>query len=69
LPGALAVVTQVVADAGANIHQVNHQRAFTSLPAQEVEIDLVLQTRGHEHVNEILAALKGHAIKAHRAEH
>jgi threonine dehydratase len=69
LPGALAMVTQVVADAGANIHQVNHQRAFTSLPAQEVEIDLVLQTRGHEHVNEILAALQGHAIKAHRAEH
>jgi threonine dehydratase len=35
-----------VAEAGANIDEVHHQRAFTTLSAQNVEIELVLQTRG-----------------------
>ena len=69
LPGALATVTQVVADAGANIHEVNHQRAFTTLPAQEVEIDLVVQTRGHEHIEQLLQALRQAGVRAQRAEH
>jgi threonine dehydratase len=69
LPGALSQVTQLVADAGANITQVHHQRAFTSLPAQDVEVDLVLQTRGHEHVDEILLALKQAGFASRRGEH
>jgi threonine dehydratase len=58
VPGSLAHITQVVADAGANIDEVHHQRAFTSLAAQNVEIELVLQTRGRSHVGEVLAALR-----------
>ena len=50
IPGALAHITAAVADAGANIDEVHHQRAFSALSAQNVEIELVLQTRGHEHV-------------------
>lgn len=69
LPGALSQVTQLVADMGANITQVHHQRAFTSLPAQDVEVDLVLQTRGHEHVDEILLALKDAGFTSRRGEH
>jgi threonine dehydratase len=69
LPGALSQVTQLVADAGANITQVHHQRAFTSLPAQDVDVDLVLQTRGHEHVDEILLALKQAGFASRRGEH
>ena len=41
--------------AGANIEEVHHQRAFTMLAAQNVEIELVLQTRGHAHVEEVLS--------------
>lgn len=69
LPGALSQVTQLVADAGANITQVHHQRAFTSLPAQDVEVDLVLQTRGHEHVDEILQTLRKAGFASRRGEH
>ena len=59
LPGQLARIAAVVAEAGANIDQVHHQRAFTRLAAQNVEIELVLQTRGAQHVQEVLAALRG----------
>ncbi|MCS6810686.1 MAG: threonine ammonia-lyase [Tepidimonas sp.] len=58
LPGQLARIAGVVAEAGANIDQVHHQRAFTLLAAQNVEIELVLQTRGPQHVQEVLAALR-----------
>lgn len=68
LPGALSQVTQLVADAGANITKVHHQRAFTSLPAQDVEVDLVLQTRGHEHVDEILQKLHAAGFESSRGD-
>ena len=57
VPGALAKITSIVADAGANIDEVHHQRAFTLLAAQNVEIELVIQTRGRGHIQEVLAAL------------
>jgi threonine dehydratase len=63
LPGALARVTACLADANANIEEVHHQRAFTDLPVLSAEVEFVLQTRGPEHVREILAALAGAGFK------
>lgn len=57
IPGSLAKITTTVAAAGANIDEVHHQRAFTTLAAQSVEVELVIQTRGHQHVQEVLAEL------------
>jgi threonine dehydratase len=57
VPGSLARITATVADAGGNIDEVHHQRAFTTLAAQNVEIELVLQTRGREHIAAVLEAL------------
>lgn len=57
LPGSLAKVTACVAEQNANIEEVHHQRAFTQLAVQNAEVDLVLKTRNHEHVREIVAAL------------
>ena len=57
VPGSLAKITATVADAGGNIDEVHHQRAFTTLAAQNVEIELVLQTRGREHITAVLDAL------------
>jgi threonine dehydratase len=56
-PGMLARITAVVAEAGANIDEVHHQRAFSALSAQNVEVELVLQTRNRPHVDEVLARL------------
>lgn len=58
VPGVLARITATVADAGANIEEVHHQRAFTMLAAQNVEIDFVLQTRNKAHIDEVVAALQ-----------
>ena len=58
VPGSLAKITATVADAGANIEEVHHQRAFTMLAALNVEIELVVQTRGRPHIEQVLQALR-----------
>ncbi|MET0542252.1 MAG: threonine ammonia-lyase [Variovorax sp.] len=57
VPGSLAQITATVAEAGANIDEVHHQRAFTMLAAQNVDVELVLQTRGRTHLASVLDAL------------
>ena len=64
LPGSLAKVTAALAEANANIEEVHHERAFTHLPVQSAEVDFVLQTRGHDHVRQIIAALEAAGYKA-----
>ena len=64
IPGSLAKITATVADAGANIEEVHHQRAFTLLAAQNVEIELVVQTRGRPHIAQVLQALRSAGLQA-----
>lgn len=64
VPGNLARITAVVAEAGANIDEVHHQRAFTLLAAQNVAVELVLQTRGREHVLQVIQALRAAGFDA-----
>lgn len=66
VPGVLARITATVADAGANIEEVHHQRAFTLLAAQNVEIECVLQTRNQPHVEQVLASLRAQGMEAQR---
>jgi threonine dehydratase len=63
-PGVLARITAVVGEAGANIDEVHHQRAFSSLSAQSVEVELVLQTRNPGHVDEVVAQLQAAGFEA-----
>jgi threonine dehydratase len=63
-PGVLARITALVAEAGANIDEVHHQRAFSSLSAQSVEVELVVQTRNPAHVREVVARLQGAGFDA-----
>ncbi|MBP6406318.1 MAG: threonine ammonia-lyase [Ramlibacter sp.] len=64
VPGSLARITAIVSEAGANIDEVHHQRAFTTLSAQNVEIELVIQTRGREHIAAVLQALHNAGFEA-----
>lgn len=64
LPGALAEVTACLAESNANIQAISHQRAFTSLPVQTVQVEFVLQTRGHDHVRQVIEALAGKGFAA-----
>ncbi|CAB3818742.1 threonine ammonia-lyase [Achromobacter anxifer] len=69
LPGALAHATKLIADAQANITEVHHQRAFTSLPVRNVEVDFVLQTRGHDHIQEVIEILNAAGFAASNHDH
>ena len=64
VPGALALITTAVAEAGANIDEVHHQRAFSTLSAQNVEVEMVLQTRNPAHVQAVVTALQAAGFDA-----
>jgi threonine dehydratase len=64
VPGNLARITTIVAEAGANVDEVHHQRPFTLLAAQNVSIELVLQTRGREHIAEVIRQLQAQGFEA-----
>jgi threonine dehydratase len=65
VPGSLARITAtVVSEAGANIDEVHHQRAFTTLSAQNVDIELVIQTRGPDHIRAVQQALQNAGFEA-----
>ena len=56
-PGGLARLLQRVADCGANVVDVGHVREGLDLHVRETAIELVLETRGREHAESVLAAL------------
>lgn len=61
-PGNLARVTALVAAEGANVLELTHQRAFADISVRDVEIVMQLETRGVEHVRDVVAALETHGF-------
>jgi threonine dehydratase len=63
-PGSLAALTRTVADLGANVLETYHRRAYADISLGEVEIVIQMETRGREHVDEIVRALQalGHEV-------
>jgi threonine dehydratase len=57
-PGSLARLTAVIAEAGANVLQLNQRRSIGGLWITEAEVDLTLETRGREHVDELVRHLR-----------
>ena len=57
IPGTLARIATIIGEADANIIEVYHQRAFSGLPAKNAELDVVIETRGGDHVGEIIEKL------------
>ncbi|HQR19384.1 MAG TPA: threonine ammonia-lyase [Burkholderiaceae bacterium] len=66
VPGELARAATLIGQAGANIEEVEHQRAFTTLPVQNAELEFVLQTRGPEHIDEVIRTLRDAGLFATR---
>jgi threonine dehydratase len=62
-PGALAQVAMRVAETGANILQINQTRGFGQMAIGETEVDLVLETAGPEHIEQIHRTLRKHKFK------
>lgn len=63
-PGALAALLSDLAEAGANVLDVVHQRTGMSLRVDEVGVELQLETRGPDHSRDVLESLrsKGYSV-------
>jgi threonine dehydratase len=66
VPGALADLCTLLGKLGANIDEVQHQRAFSPASVERVQIEVVVHTRGVEHIAEILAAMGTAGYRAER---
>jgi threonine dehydratase len=63
-PGELAKICQIVADTGGNIMDVAHNRAFAKMEVGGVELDMILETRGHAHIEQLLTVFQSEGINA-----
>jgi threonine dehydratase len=58
-PGALAVLAGNIAETRANIFHITHDRRSKSVPIGRTDVSLELETRGYEHIKEIVRFLEG----------
>lgn len=63
-PGMLATVAETIGRTGGNIVEVLHQRMFQDTPIKNADLDVVVETRNPEHVDEILARFADLGIEA-----
>ncbi len=57
-PGSLAAVLAELAGVGANVLEVEHERTATRLDLGQVEVFVVLETRGPDHAGSVVATLE-----------
>ncbi|MCY4729684.1 threonine ammonia-lyase [Natronomonas gomsonensis] len=57
-PGALQELVELLVDHRTNIHAIEHDRASKDIAMNAAEVELDLETRGEEHVLELLDALE-----------
>jgi threonine dehydratase len=67
-PGQLATLLAQIAGQGANVVDVEHQRRDPRLRLGEVQVDMSVETRGAEHSDRLVAALRsaGYAVSFDR---
>lgn len=57
-PGYLARVAALIGEAGGNIVEVEHQRAFSPLSAKSTEVNFIIETRNAAHATEVITGLR-----------
>ena len=62
-PGQLALTAEVIAGANANVIEVLHTRNSDGLQISEVELNLSVETSGHEHALQVVEALRKAGLK------
>ena len=67
-PGALHGLTRILADARANIVQTAHDRAHYGVSLGDTVIDITLETRGGEHIEEIRKSLTEEGYRHQRID-
>lgn len=64
-PGQLSDISRIIGESGANVVEVIHQRMMQSVSLKRAELDVVIEARDKEHVQEILDTLRGHGFVVH----
>ena len=59
-PGALQDLIDVIAHRNANIYGIQHDRTSRDIGMNAAEVVIDVETRGHDHVEELVAALRRH---------
>ena len=67
-PGMLAGITASISRCGGNIVEIYHQRLFYDVPAKLAKIDAVIETRGPDHVTEIIDELRGASFQVRQMD-
>jgi threonine dehydratase len=69
-PGQLAALLTLIGDHGANVDDVAHRRHDPRLRLGEVEVELSVETRGAEHSDRLLGAVRqaGYTVTQTRAD-
>lgn len=62
-PGGLATLLGELAEERANVLEISHERTSVSLSVDEVEVHVQLETRGPEHAEAVLTALREHGYR------
>ncbi len=62
-PGQLLAVSKIIADLGANVISIHHERASEGSDVTGCYLRIVMETRNYEHVKEITAALTNAGFK------
>jgi threonine dehydratase len=65
IPGSLAQLSKDIAATRANIYLISHDRRSIALPVGRTEVLLELETRGYEHIQEVIGylGLKGYDVE------
>lgn len=66
-PGALVRLSTAIASVGANVVEVQHVREGIDLHVGDTTVRLMLETRGPEHADEVLAAIEAEGFPVRRA--
>jgi threonine dehydratase len=61
--GSLAKVAGMIAEAGGNIVEVQHQRIFGARSVRLTEIEFLVETREREHTEALVALLERNGVK------
>ena len=65
-PGLLGTITSCIGENGGNIIEVSHRRMMLDVPAKAISVDIAMETRSREHVQQILHALALHGLATRR---
>ena len=67
-PGVLGPIATLLGQLGANILEIDHRRLFLDVPAKGARLDVTVEARDRQHVEDILAALAAGGYQPLRIE-